>query len=188
MPMLGVHKALKTTPFGRSDAFTRGGFAIMPHANAPLSLMLAPSLTMNKLSGKAAELTRQEWRDLGFYYISSTEQQKWILHGSKVGLLNLCKLVEEFAAKNHPLGEHDHLLPHWYLTLTSCDTFSINSRGISGTPKQLNEFAKIFTKSVQNSSKGTTSLLSKDVFSSEYAIEYTVHGDNYDPSSKDPQL
>jgi hypothetical protein len=35
------NKALKTTPFGRSDAFTRGGFAIMPHATAPLSLMLA---------------------------------------------------------------------------------------------------------------------------------------------------
>lgn len=34
------NKALKTTPFGRSDAFTRGGFAIMPHATAPLSLML----------------------------------------------------------------------------------------------------------------------------------------------------
>ena len=35
------NKALKTTPFGRSDAFTRGGFAIMPHATAPLSLMLS---------------------------------------------------------------------------------------------------------------------------------------------------
>jgi hypothetical protein len=34
------NKALKSTPFGRSDAFTRGGFAIMPHATAPLSLML----------------------------------------------------------------------------------------------------------------------------------------------------
>jgi len=34
------NKALKTTPFGRSDAFTRGGFAIMPHATAPLSLIL----------------------------------------------------------------------------------------------------------------------------------------------------
>ena len=34
------NKALKTTPFGRSDAFTRGGFAMMPHATAPLSLML----------------------------------------------------------------------------------------------------------------------------------------------------
>ncbi|WP_232367874.1 hypothetical protein [Alteromonas mediterranea] len=38
------NKALKTTPFGRSDAFTRGGFAIMPHATAPLSLMLDHSL------------------------------------------------------------------------------------------------------------------------------------------------
>ena len=37
------NKALKTTPFGRSDAFTRGGFAIMPHVNAPLSLMLYDS-------------------------------------------------------------------------------------------------------------------------------------------------
>ncbi|MBJ2131127.1 hypothetical protein JC525_19610 [Alteromonas sp. IB21] len=37
------NKALKSTPFGRSDAFTRGGFAIMPHANAPLSLMLCDS-------------------------------------------------------------------------------------------------------------------------------------------------
>ena len=34
------NKALKTTPFGRSDALTRGGFAIMPHATAPLSLTL----------------------------------------------------------------------------------------------------------------------------------------------------
>ena len=44
------NKALKTTPFGRSDAFTRGGFAMMPHANAPLSLMLGASLN-RKISG-----------------------------------------------------------------------------------------------------------------------------------------
>ncbi|WP_415802853.1 hypothetical protein, partial [Alteromonas australica] len=30
------NKALKITPFGRSDAFTRGGFAIMPHMSAPV--------------------------------------------------------------------------------------------------------------------------------------------------------
>ncbi|CAA0295420.1 hypothetical protein ALT785_240002 [Alteromonas infernus] len=45
------NKALKTTPFGRSDAFTRGGFAIMPHATAPLSLMLCDwLLTIWKLN------------------------------------------------------------------------------------------------------------------------------------------
>ena len=30
------NKALKITPFGRSDAFTRGGFAIMPYVSAPV--------------------------------------------------------------------------------------------------------------------------------------------------------
>jgi len=30
------NKALKSTPFGRSDAFTRGGFAIMPYVPAPV--------------------------------------------------------------------------------------------------------------------------------------------------------
>jgi len=34
------NKALKFTPFGRWDAYTRGGFAIMPHVSAPLSLKL----------------------------------------------------------------------------------------------------------------------------------------------------
>ena len=54
------NKALKTTPFGRSDAFTRGGFAIMPHANAPLSLMLYASNqevdSSNNLVSKSAQI------------------------------------------------------------------------------------------------------------------------------------
>ncbi len=45
------NKALKTTPFGRSDAFTRGGFAIMPHATAPLSLMLGVIYLQHKKVG-----------------------------------------------------------------------------------------------------------------------------------------
>ena len=45
------NKALKTTPFGCSDAITRGGFAIMPHATAPLSLMLCAWSNMQKENG-----------------------------------------------------------------------------------------------------------------------------------------
>ncbi|CAN0602409.1 unnamed protein product, partial [Ectocarpus sp. 12 AP-2014] len=30
----------QASPFGRWDAYTRGGFAIMPHVSAPLSLKL----------------------------------------------------------------------------------------------------------------------------------------------------
>ena len=55
------NKALKTTPFGRSDAFTRGGFAIMPHANAPLSLMLAYTWIVMKIR----EIVEETLKDTG---------------------------------------------------------------------------------------------------------------------------
>ena len=36
------------TPFGRWDAYTRAGFAIMLHATAPLSSMLCANLCNEK--------------------------------------------------------------------------------------------------------------------------------------------
>ena len=53
------NKALKTTPFGRSDAFTRGGFAIMPHATAPLSLMLGVIYLQHKKVGLTVTFQHQ---------------------------------------------------------------------------------------------------------------------------------
>ena len=53
------NKALKTTPFGRSDAFTRGGFAIMPHATAPLSLMLGVIYSQHYNVGSSVTLKHQ---------------------------------------------------------------------------------------------------------------------------------
>ncbi|WP_334060934.1 hypothetical protein [Alteromonas sp. S005] len=53
------NKALKSTPFGRSDAFTRGGFAIMPHATAPLSLMLGVIYLQHKKVGLTVTLKHQ---------------------------------------------------------------------------------------------------------------------------------
>ncbi|AGP96110.1 hypothetical protein AV942_02775 [Alteromonas mediterranea] len=53
------NKALKTTPFGRSDAFTRGGFAIVPHATAPLSLMLGVIYLQHKKVGLTMTLKHQ---------------------------------------------------------------------------------------------------------------------------------
>ena len=53
------NKALKTTPFGRSDAFTRGGFAIMPHVTAPLSLMLGVIYLQHKKVGLTMTLKHQ---------------------------------------------------------------------------------------------------------------------------------
>lgn len=143
---------------------------------------------MDKLSGKAAELTRAEWRELGFYYVSHDGEQKWELHGSKSGLFNLSELLRNFANDNREYGDHEHLLPHWYFTLTASDAFAIDARGISGTPEQLRNFATYFNGKVLSSANSSTVCVSKEIFNTDYSIEFTVHGDNFDPSSKDPQL
>lgn len=143
---------------------------------------------MDKLSGKAADLTRAEWRELGFYYVSHEGEKNWELHGSKNGLLKLCALIKKFADENRVYGDHEHLLPHWYLTLTAINSFTIDERGIGGTPEQLRNFANFFQSKVFSSKVGSTDSVSKETFSTDYSIEYTVQGDNFDPSSQDPQL
>ena len=143
---------------------------------------------MNKLSGNAADLTRAEWCELGFYYVSLEGEKKWELHGSKHGLLKLCALVNKFADENREYGDHQHLLPHWYLALTAIDSFTIDERGIGGTPEQLRNFANFFQNKVFSAKVGSTDSVSKETFSTDYSIEYTVQGDNFDPSSQDPQL
>ncbi len=143
---------------------------------------------MNKLSGKAAELTKSEWRDLGFYYISHEDKRTWELHGSQKGLINLCSLLREFADADYKLCHHEHLLPHWYLTITLTDSFAINERGIEGTSRQLNEFADTLEHEFSEAVIHVISTISKCAYETEYKIEYTVHGDDFDPSLKDPQL
>jgi len=97
-------------------------------------------------------------------------------------------LIKKFADENRVYGDHEHLLPHWYLTLTAIDSFTIDERGIGGTPEQLRNFANFFQSKVFSSKVGSTDSVSKETFSTDYSIEYTVQGDNFDPSSQDPQL
>ncbi|MBT1449790.1 hypothetical protein KJ365_02775 [Glaciecola sp. XM2] len=143
---------------------------------------------MNKLSDKIADLTREEWKNLGFYYISDQANEKWELHGSRTGLSNLCNLLRKFASENREYGDHEHLMPHWYLTFTSLEDFSINKRDIGGKPEQLMRFANFFEKEVSDCRQGATVTVPKDAFNTDYEITFTVHRDNFDPSSKDPQL
>jgi hypothetical protein len=53
---------------------------------------------MEKLSDHAAEITCQEWRDFGLYYISDEASKEWYLHGSKFGLLGFAKILDSYAS------------------------------------------------------------------------------------------
>ena len=98
--------------------------------------MIKALSSMERLSGRVAEVTRQEWRDLGFYYLSDDNTCEWHLYGSREGLLRLSEMLERYAADpmHAPSPEHKHLGPHCYFTLTNGPGPRLDGRGIWGQP------------------------------------------------------
>ena len=66
--------------------------------------------------------------------------------------------------------------------------FDINGREISGKHEQRDEFSNKLRKCAHNPAHNVNNGFTKEVFNSEYEMEFTVHGDSYDPSSNKPQL
>ena len=75
------------------------------------------------------EEIKKEWRDLGFYYELEeyNEFKQWKFYGSKKGLFNLIKLLENYTAKksNDYISEHDHYGPYSYLKIIAIN-FNFN--------------------------------------------------------------
>ena len=146
---------------------------------------------MEKLSGRIAEMTRQEWRDLGVYYISNDEERVWHLHGSKSCLLQFAALLERYGANpaRAAVSEHEHLGPHWYLTLTNYPEARLDGRGIWGQPADFERLARLLRDAVSRASPGQTCKVREEyVPTAEYDLILHVETDSFDPSTLDPQL
>lgn len=89
---------------------------------------------MEPLSALAAEATRQDWRELGFFYPSDDFGQVWHLHGSREGLGKFADRLESCARSSDVALNrgHEHLGPHCYLALTAWTHADIDRSGIRG--------------------------------------------------------
>lgn len=144
---------------------------------------------MEKLSEKGAEITRTEWRELGFFYESNEELKRWDLYGSKAGLGNLVKLLNQFALREESNGEHEHLGPHWYFTLTSSSSPMLDKRGVWGSPKDFKKLAKLIDSELSLYSVGECIEISdKFCGEAEFCIALHIKGEAFDSASLDQQL
>jgi hypothetical protein len=145
---------------------------------------------MEKLSGRVAEITRQEWRELGVHYSSDDNTKEWHLHGSKSGLIRFAKKLEWFARnQNRALSEHVHLGPHSYLTLTTWPEPRLDDRGIWGQPDDFDRLADIFVGVLDSSSPRQTHCIREQFASSaQYILVLHIEAESFDPASLDPQL
>ena len=144
---------------------------------------------MEKLSGKVAEITRQEWQDLGFFYTLDKEQKSWHLTGDRVGLSNLAKAVLKFTdATIESSKDHEHLGPHWYLTISLDEKADINARGVWGTRVELESFAGIVQNGIDENLSGTIDIACTYVPTTDWHFYLHVKEVAFDPWTLDPQL
>lgn len=146
---------------------------------------------MEPLSALAAESTRRDWRELGFFYLSDYFGQVWHLHGSLEGLGKFADRLESYAhSSDAALNRgHDHLGPHCYLALTAWTHADIDKSGIRGQACDFERMAGLVRDACASVEPGQT-LRVREQFGTQtaYALILHVHADEFDPASLDPLL
>jgi hypothetical protein len=137
------------------------------------------------------EQTREDWRELGFFYDYDESNSCWRLVGSRQGLLKFCDILNDYAAneRNVPLSEHEHYGPYWYLKLVTWDEAVITPHDIRGTFDDFRRLSKLTKQKLKNASVG-----GKFVIDTEYSqqneakILFEIKADDFDAAKADPLL
>jgi hypothetical protein len=135
------------------------------------------------------EATRQEWRDLGFFYDQDKDARCWRLIGSKSGLLKFSAILNEYVAdeRNAALSEHEHYGPYWYLKIITWNEAVITERSISGTLDDFQRLAEIVRQRLENALPNDTFEIDKEYGqNNEYKLRFEVREDGFDPAEEDP--
>lgn len=140
-----------------------------------------PSETINKK-------TRQEWRELGFFYDRDDDAREWRIVGSVAGLRKFAQIVQTYALapRSTQISEHDHFGPYSYLTIGTWDFPLINKLWIAGPLPDLLRLSALISGLVAKVQVGEALKL-REVFAptSPYELILDVRDDAFDPAKAD---
>jgi len=137
------------------------------------------------------EMTRSEWRELGFFYDRDDEVKEWRLVGSRAGLFRFRDLLLAYTEdpRNEMKSEHEHYGPYMYLEVMTWPEPGMDDNAIHGSLDDLRRLAAIVEEKLQNVKPGGTIRI-QDEFAEdcEYSLTFLVREDEFDPASADPAL
>lgn len=143
------------------------------------------------MDNKLKNITKEEWRQLGYYYEIDEINKKWIIVGSLFGIRNFISQLNEYAnnSKNSKISEHDHWGPYMYLKIMTNTDPVINKNCISGSLSDLKRLSEIIDKKLNDNLINTT-LEIKEEYSKdcEYSIQFKIMEYGFDPATEDKQL
>ena len=142
-------------------------------------------------SEEVNQITQNEWRELGFFYDFDERSSRWLLVGSRTGLLKFRDMLIEYGndSGNDTLSEHNHYGPYMYLELMTWDKPEITEHAICGTLQDFKRVAKIVEGKLNPCNVGDRLIIGPEYAANNKAVlAFEVRKEGFDPASADPQL
>jgi hypothetical protein len=133
--------------------------------------------------------TRQEWRELGFFYDRDDVNRRWRLVGSRSGLAEFCRLLGKYVAspRNAQVWKHDHFGPYMYLKIITSTEASLNDNAIAGRLEDLSRLSAMLEARLAAAAPGQTFEIGLEYApGSDYGLVVQIAEDGFDPASADP--
>jgi len=135
--------------------------------------------------------TKQEWRELGFFYDRDDENKVWRLTGSRAGLLRFRDALLSYVTdpRNASDSEHEHYGPYSYLEVMTSPNAGFSDHAIHGSVSDLRRLSALVEAKLATAHPGSTlRILEEFASDSPYALVLDVREDGFDPAAADPQL
>ena len=136
------------------------------------------------------DVTRREWRELGFFYNCGENTSRWRLVGSHAGLLKFADILDSYAtnSRNSTLSEHEHYGPYFYLKLMTWQEPEITNSAICGALADFQRLANMVREKLSSSMAGSTFVIGHEYAMGTGSIEFDIREDGFDPPGEDPLL
>jgi len=139
-------------------------------------------------SEETNKITREEWRELGFFYEYVDAAKLWRLRGSRAGLLSFADTLRKYTLnpRNRELSEHDHLGPYMYLTIGTWTKAEISDHWIAGPLEDLQRLSTFLRERLLSAQSGDTLHL-RETFApgSSCELELCIEANGFDPAAAD---
>ena len=135
--------------------------------------------------------TKQEWRELGFYYDRDDEARVWRLTGSRAGLLAFKDVLLSYVAdpSNAVNSEHEQYGPYMYLEVMTWPDAAFDRHAIRGPLPELARLAGLIETKLTAAPPGSLiEIRDEFAFGSPYSLVLDLREDRFDPAEADPLL
>jgi hypothetical protein len=137
------------------------------------------------------QATRDEWRELGFFYERTDQPPCWRFIGSASGLANLIRRLDAYVRdpRNEALSEHAHYGPYMYLKVQTSESPEIDGDSIRGSLSDLARLRDLIANGKRRLGPGQSLDIAAEYSRSvSFPLRLEVREPEFDPASADPAL